>query len=137
MELLFELLAMAFQFVAELVLQIVFEWLAKSGVQAVRAPFQDRKQVSPALAAVGYAIYGALAGALSLLVFSHSFIDSYPLRLINLIVTPFLAGAVMAALGARRQRLGLDLIRLDRFAYGVVFAFAMGLVRFLFAQQGG
>ena len=43
-------------------------------------------------------------------------------------------GALMAALGAWRRRRGEALVRLDRFAYGLVFAFAMSAVRFVFAR---
>jgi hypothetical protein len=36
----------------------------------------------------------------------------------------------MALLGAWRARRGQDLIRLDRFAYGYLFALAMAAMRF-------
>lgn len=50
--------------------------------------------------------------------------------LADLILTPIAAGAVMAALGAGRRRRDQELIRLNRFPYGFLFAFAMAVVRF-------
>ncbi len=145
MEVLFELLVYAAEFVAEIALQLGFEWLAGRGVRGVgqlrdarRAPSSDppRPDVSPALAVLGYATLGAVVGAVSLWPFPHSFLGPYPARLANLIVTPVIAGALMSFIGGRRQLKGEPLIRLDRFAYGVVFAFAMSVVRFLWARHG-
>lgn len=127
MEILFELL---FEFVGELLLQVVFEAIAEVGLHRVRNPL--RKPPNPWLAAIGYAIFGAVAGGLSLLVFPALFMPSHGARLANLIVAPILAGAAMAALGAWRRRHDQDLIRLDRFAYGYIFALAMAAVRFAF-----
>ncbi len=57
-------------------------------------------------------------------------ISSHPLRIVNLIVTPVLSGAAMAAIGQWRRRRDLSLIGLDRFVYGYLFAMAMAIVRF-------
>lgn len=149
MEILFELLWVAAEFIAEIALQLAFEWLAGTGVRGLgnvrdardarnaRHAKPPAREVSPALAVVGYAALGAVVGAISLWPFPHSFIGPYPARLANLVVTPVIAGALMSLIGERRQRRGEPLIRLDRFAYGVVFAFAMSLVRFLWARHGG
>ena len=51
----------------------------------------------------------------------------------GLAVTPVLAGLAMGVLGAWRQRRGQELLRLDRFAYGYLFALALALVRFVLA----
>lgn len=137
MEILFELLVPVLEFVAEIFLQVVFEWLAEFGFRALRAPFKSDRETSPTFAAVGYALFGMAAGALSLLVFPASFVQSPTARIANLVITPVIAGALMSVLGAWRRRRGQDLIRLDRFAYGLLFAFAMAAVRFFFAQPGG
>jgi hypothetical protein len=39
----------------------------------------------------------------------------------------------MSAIGIWRRRRGKELIRLDRFAYGYLFALAMGIIRFVYA----
>ena len=146
MEILFELLVYAAEFAAEIALQLAFEWMAGRGVRGVgqvrdarraRKASPARPDVSPAFAVLGYAALGAVIGVISLWPFPHSFLLPYPARLANLIVTPVIAGALMSFIGGRRQLSGQPLIRLDRFAYGVVFAFAMSLVRFLCARQGG
>ena len=131
-ELLFSLLA----WLAEIVLQLLFEALAEFGVRALREPFEPVRQVSPWLAGLGYTVYGAAAGGLSLLVFPLAFLSSPWARIANLAVTPLLAGATMSLLGAWRRRRGQDLVRLDRFSYGVLFALSMALVRYVFADIG-
>jgi hypothetical protein len=64
-------------------------------------------------------------------VFPTSFIRDPRLRVINVALTPIVAGAAMALLGTWRRRREQPLVRLDRFTYGFVFAFAMALVRLI------
>jgi len=127
MEFIFELL---FEFFGELLLQIVFELLAELGWRGVSAPF--RKSAHPLVAGIGYAVFGAIAGALSLWWFPNLFITSHAGRIANVIVTPVLSGLAMAALGAWRRRRDQQTILLDRFAYAFIFAMAMALVRLRF-----
>ena len=129
MEIIFEIIFAILSFLGEAVLQVVFEIIAEIMGHKASAPFK-RKPLHPALAALGYALMGAVAGGLSLLIFPHSFVDSEILRAVNLIVTPVMAGLAMAAIGRWRDNRDQDLIRLDRFSYGFLFAFAMALVRF-------
>ena len=130
MEFLFELL---FEFFGEIIVQVVFEALASAGLHIVRDPDDPPRTTSPWLLIMGYALLGAVAGALSLLVFSHSLVHSPTARLVNLVVAPIAGGLAMAAIGSwRRQRGKID-VELDRFTYGYVFAFAMALVRFHWA----
>lgn len=133
MEILFEVLLWLLQFAAELLLQIVAEALAELGLHTLREPFR-RPQPQPWLAAIAYLLFGALAGALSLLFFPAAFIAAPAGRIANLIAVPLAAGCVMAGFGAWRRRRGEELLRIDRFAYGFLFAFAMSLVRFVFAH---
>jgi hypothetical protein len=126
MEFLFELL---FEFFGEIILQLVFEALASAGLHIVRDPEAPPRTTKPWLLIMGYALLGAVAGALSLLVFSHSLIHSHTARLVNLVLAPVAVGLAMAAIGAWRKRHGKTEIALDRFTYGYVFAFAMALVR--------
>ncbi len=129
MDILFEVL---FQFLGELLLQIVLEILFELGLQSIAAPF--RRKPNPLLAAIGYALFGVIAGALSLAVFPTLFIVSHSGRLASLALTPFLAGSAMVAIGAWRRSRNQELIRLDRFAYGYLFAAAMALMRFNFGH---
>ena len=129
MEILFEII---FQFVGELLLQIFFEALAEIGLRSVSEPF--RKRPNPWVAAVGYVFFGGLLGGLSLLFFPALFIESRDAQIANLVFAPVAAGAVMAAIGSWRLRRNQELIRLDRFVYGYLFALAMAIVRFSFGR---
>src|SRR2546427_13178425 len=104
---------------------MVFEALAELGLRVIREPFRRSKPLNPWFAATGYLILGAVCGALSLWLFPMLFIKVRWLRIVNLLVTPLAAGGIMAALGVWRRRRNEDLIRIDRFSYGFLFAFAM------------
>lgn len=129
LEFVFELV---FEVLGEVLLAIVFEALAEAGVHVTRNPTKEPPR--PWLAAIGYAVLGAIAGGISLVIVPHLFMASQKTQLLNLVIAPVFAGAAMSALGAWRKNRGQDLIRLDRFAYGWLFAFSMALVRFCFAQ---
>lgn len=129
MEFIFELL---FEILGELLLQVAFAVLAEFGWRVASAPF--RKSPHPLAAGIGYAIFGTVAGAVSLWAFPHLFVTSRVGQLANVVVTPLLSGAVIAALGAWRRRHDRDTVLLDRFAYAFVFALAMGLVRLKFGS---
>jgi hypothetical protein len=116
-----------------LILQLVVEVLAEVGLHHFRR--ENRPPQRARFAILGYALMGALAGGLSLLLFPELFLATPQARVLNLISLPILAGGVMAMLGAWRQRREQQLIRLDRFAYGYLFALTMALVRFFFATR--
>ena len=100
-------------------------------VHSLGAPFRRRESTHPDLALVGYALFGIGLGAVSLWAFPDLFIEARWLRVVNLMVTPVLAGLAMSALGALRRRRGMDLVALDTFRCGFAFAFGMALVRFI------
>jgi hypothetical protein len=127
MEFIFELL---FEIFGELLLQIALELLFELGLRSLQQPF--KKTPNPLLGGIGYAMFGAIAGALSLWWFPNLFITSHAGRIANLVVTPVLSGLAMAALGAWRRRRDQPTILLDRFAYACIFAMAMALVRLRF-----
>lgn len=102
------------------------------GFHSLAEPF--RKSPNPWLAALGYAIFGALAGGLSLLVFPAHLTPAGLPRLANLLLTPLAVGLCMSAMGAWRSKRGDILLRIDRFSYGYLFALTMALVRFQFAH---
>ena len=127
MEFIFELL---FEIFGELLLQIVLELLFELGLRSLQQPF--KKSPNPLLGGIGYALFGAIAGGLSLWWFPQLFITSHAGRIANVVVTPILSGLAMAALGAWRRRREQPTILLDRFAYAFIFAMAMALVRLRF-----
>jgi hypothetical protein len=127
-EFLFEAL---FQLLGEFVMQLFVELLVESG--AHKKDRRTKGPMNPVSATFGLILFGAAAGGLSLLIFPHSPIANPDLRLANLFVTPVLLGAAMMLVGKVREKKGQDLVRLDRFGYAFVFAFAMALVRFVWA----
>lgn len=129
MEIIAEIIFALLQVFGELFLQVVVEALIEFGLHGLGDAFKRQKPPHPLLAAFGYALLGAAAGAISLCIFPQRFIAAPWLRILNLAVTPIAASSIMAAIGAWRRRNDKDLIRLDRFAYGFLFAFAMAIVR--------
>ncbi len=125
MEFVFEFLL---QIVGEILLQVVFEALANLGFQTLAEPF--RKRQHPVIGALGCALWGAIAGGVSLLILPKSPIPSMELRTLNLVVTPFIVAFIFMSLGRRKVRRGKDVGRLDQFRYAYVFAAAMAAVRY-------
>ena len=119
------------ELLAELLFQVLGEVLVELGLHTLAQPF--RKQPNIWLAVLGYAMLGALLGALSLWAFPGHFTRSGWPRLLNLVVTPVLAGLAMTLLGRWRARRGDPVLRIDRFACGYLFALAVAVVRYNFA----
>ena len=128
MELILEFI---FQFVIEVVLQAVAEVLVELGYRR----FADtlRRPRNPILSTIGFIIIGGIAGGVSLLILPQSPIQDPIFRTINLFVTPLLLGLMMMLIGKLRQKKGQNLVHIDKFGYAFVFAFIMGLVRFIWA----
>ncbi len=124
------MLEFLFEVVGEFLLQAVIEILVELGVHSLAEPF--RKRPSPWLAAFGYAVFGATAGGLSLLVFPHH-LTPEDWRIAHLLATPVAVGIGMMMLGRWRARRGDDVLRIDRFACGYLFALSLALVRYFFA----
>ena len=129
-----EIFEVVLQFIFELMLQLIFEVFSEMGLHSLDAVF-ERPVRHPWLASLGYFLLGAAAGGISLLAIRTSLIHHPSARLVNLFLTPVLAGLVMFSIGRWRQKQGRELVRLDRFGYGFLFAFGMALVRFLYATR--
>jgi hypothetical protein len=129
-EILLQALVWLLEIAGEFLLQMVFEGVAELFGHAVKKRSKRTTPMRPEIAALGYALFGALAGGASLWLMPHLFIQSEPLRFVNLIVTPVLSGAVMGWMGSWRRRHDKSTVRLETFAYGFCFAFAMAVVRF-------
>ena len=132
MEILIHIIIAILEFFAELILQVFFEVLVEFGLHSVKEPFR-LPQPNPWIASFGYITFGVLAGAISLYFFPDYFISSEIGRIANLIITPLMAGLSMSILGAWRRNRGQEVIRIDRFFYGYLFALSMALVRFVFS----
>jgi len=114
----------------EFLLQAVGEALLELGLHSLAEPF--RRPPDPWLAALGYTLFGAIFGGLSLLVFPANLVAP-PWRVVNLVVTPIAVGGIMVLMGAWRAKRGQAVLRIDRFAYGYVFALSLAFIRFKFA----
>jgi hypothetical protein len=101
---------------------------------AAREPFRRPEPIKPWLAAIGYLLFGAAAGGLSLWFVPEHFIKIGWLRWVNLLFGPIAAGGVMNAIGTWRRYRDMRIIRLDTFAYGYCFALAMAVVRFAWGR---
>lgn len=119
----------------EACLQIFGEVLVELGLRSLAQPFEKRESRNPVLAFVGYFIFGAVTGGVSLLLFPRSFVSHSRFHGLSLFLAPLLAGLTMSGLGRWRQRHGKPVYRLDSFAYGFIFAFGMALVRFYFTTK--
>lgn len=134
MEILAEIAVTLVGWVAELLLQLLLEVLAEFGLRVVSEPFRNRREISPWVAALGYAVYGAVLGGVSLWLFPAPYLEAEWLKWANLLLSPLMAGALMSLLGAWRRQRGQALLRLDRFSYGALFALSLALVRFFLAE---
>jgi len=129
MEFIFEII---FQFLGELLLQLIFEFLVELGVHSLADTLKRPKNA--VLSTIGFVLWGAMAGGISLLIFPKSAITNIVWRKINVLVTPLLAGGVMMLIGRQRGKRGQRLVGLDRFGYAFAFAFAMAIVRYAWAR---
>jgi len=130
MEILVEIVWGIVQFLGELLLQLFGELIGEFIEHSIREPFRRPEPMHPWLAAIGYGIFGAVAGGISLWCLPSLFISVQWLRVVNLLVTPVVSGLMMERLGAWREKKGQATLRLDTFAYGFIFALSMGIVRF-------
>ena len=128
MEFVFEII---FQLLGEFLLQAFAELLAELGFHSLANTFKRPR--NPLLSTIGFTLCGLLAGGISLWIFPTSHIHDPMFRTLNLIVTPLAIGLAMMLVGELRRRKGQDLVRLDQFGYAFVFAFAMALVRYIWA----
>ena len=113
----------------EVFLQFVLEILAEVGMHTLG--FHNKPH--PAIAAIGYLLFGAVLGGLSLLFFDQSFISDPGLKLLYLFAAPVVLGLVMSLIGKVRVSRDKDVIRLEKFAFGFLFAFGLAVVRYLWA----
>ena len=127
MQLLFEILI-------ELVLPLVTEIFAELALHGLTRMVRRSAVARIVLTALMYFAVGLLAGFFSLLIWPRVFARSTRLPGISLVITPVLGGILMSYIAWLRVRTWDWTIRLETFAYGFLFAFAMALVRLLFAE---
>lgn len=123
------LIELLFEFVLQFVLEFVVEILSHRYKR-------ERAGLHPAIAVGLYALIGGGLGWVSCLVFPHPLVSFPHAAVVNLAVTPVAVGLSLAAVGAWRSRRSMELVLLDKFVYGYIFALAFALVRFALATSG-
>jgi hypothetical protein len=103
---------------------------------ARRTTRRQRKlnRLGPVYATAVYALIGAAAGELSVLVFHHRLFHPSRLPGISLLLSPLATGLVMSQAGRAGRRRGRQTASIESFGYGYTFALAFALVRFLFVN---
>ena len=118
----------------ELVFPLFVEFFAELALHKLGQIPWMRKTGRVVLTAIIYFGVGLIAGVISLLIFPRAFARSSTLPGISLVITPILGGLLMSYIAWLRIRTWDWTIRLETFAYGFLFAFAMTWLRFLFTE---
>jgi len=119
------------QFLGEVLFQLLVEGLFRLGLRSLGETFGRPR--GNAWSTVGFILWGAMAGGISLLILPSPFLHSPVLRIANLVLTPVAVAAIMTGIGRRRLQKGRDADALDRFGNAYFFALAMTSVRYLWA----
>jgi hypothetical protein len=122
------------QILCEAVLQVVAEIALELGLEGLARVANRTRTQHPLLALLGYSMLGATVGAFSLYPFPASFIRVDSWRVLNLVITPVLAGGLMAGIGKLRGRHRGAHTRLSTFLSGFGFALAMAAVRYFWSR---
>ena len=125
----------------EIIIGMLFEMLCYLFVEGaleviiriLTRPFSTHSE-HPVILICGYFLLGLFVGGMSLLIFPHAFITETTFRYINLVLIPIFVALIMMTVGKLLAKKGKKLTSLDHFNYAFVFAFAMALVRFIFAK---
>jgi hypothetical protein len=118
----------------ELVFPLFVEFIAELALHKLGQIPWMQKTGRVVLTAIMYFGIGLVAGFISLLIFPKAFARSSAVPGISLVITPILGGVLMSCIAWFRVPTWDWRIRLETFAYGFLFAFAMTLLRFYFTQ---
>ena len=145
-------------FILECVLEVLFQLIFEEGVAAVlRARRGDEEEVAPAprphrpfrfvpfvrltlgrtnppLTVLKFTLLGIGLGFVSALVLPHPLVHPSRFHGISLLISPVITGLIMGFIGRMVRRRGKTPVRIESFAYGFTFAFAMTLIRLLMAR---
>jgi hypothetical protein len=129
LEIIFEII---FQFFVEIFIQVFAEALFELGFYSLAEALNRKRRRNPFLASIGYLLWGGIIGVITIFFFPTLMIKNPTLRILNLFVSPIIAGFAMSAIGSLRRKRGQDTLRIDSFVYGALFAFGMAIIRFLY-----
>lgn len=118
----------------ELVIEVVFELSVGLGWTALLESLSDERRAHRILGSLQHFLIGIVAGAVSLLVYSHRLV---PFRFVtgaSLLMAPLGAGAIMELQGRLLLARGYVRLALFTFKGGFWFAFGVALLRFAFVN---
>jgi len=131
-EILGELALQLFALVARIVVSLLANCIAEMGWAGFLHTLQRER--NPVLSTIGFVIWGALAGAVSLWPFPHLVIANHWLSLANLALTPLACAIAATFVGEKLGEYDSRFIERSRFFYAFALAATMALVRFGFAK---
>lgn len=127
-----ELLVIAFQFLIELILEIVvnlpFDWPNRNP--------REREPERIGGSCVVWCIGGALLGWLSVALFKHTLISVGGLRVLNLVIAPIASAYVSQGLALRRAQTNSNIIGRNHFWKAFWFTLGLVVVRFAYTTRG-
>jgi|SRR5215213_147634 len=124
-------MSILFEILLEALLPLIVELLAEPVLNKLgRIPLVSAT-ARVIVTAILYFGAGLVAGFFSLLIFPKAFARNSTLPGISLVITPVLGGLLLSFIAWLRVRTNDWTIRLETFAYGFLFAFAMTLLRLL------
>lgn len=127
------ILEFIFGIFGEIFLQLFAEFFADLGISSMLETATPRKDRNPIFAFIGYALFGGIIGGVSLIFFPELLLENKSYAISNMIITPLIAGSMMATIGGIRRRRYFKLLRLDSFFYGYIFALSMAVTRYVFS----
>ncbi len=134
----FEILEGLLEIIVEVLLDAALEFAAESIVASIGRGLAKISSESafenPIVAAVGYVLLGGLAGALSLIFFSHPLVHRSRIPGLSMILSPLLTGLGMSLVGSTLRKRNKRAMRIESFGYGFAFALGMSAVRFFLAK---
>jgi hypothetical protein len=133
-EILLGLLLMCAELFGEFLLELAGAALLDLASRAIAKVFETFRFENTLLASISYALLGASAGGLSLLIFPRRLVRSSRLHGINVLLSPIVTGLAMSLIGSMLSRYGKKVTRIESFRYGFAVAFGIALVRFLFVS---
>ncbi|MBZ5530914.1 MAG: hypothetical protein LAO20_05740 [Acidobacteriia bacterium] len=134
MDVLLELLAWLLEPLLEALVEYVAAAVLDLLLRSLKEVFADARMRSPLAAFVGYMLFGAIFGVVSLALFPHPLVHPSRFHGISLLIGPTITGLMMSATGAVLRSYHKPASQLESFGYGFAFAFGMALMRVVFAR---
>jgi hypothetical protein len=129
------MLELLFELALEILGQLLFEIVAGFGWESLKDALRAERHATPLLAGVGDFLLGVVAGGVSLIVYGQRVTSASAVPGLSLVAAPIGTGIAMHWLGTFWRQRREDRPTLFTFRAGVIFAFAMALVRFVYLEH--